>query len=221
METGDHFQNSKWAKTLRVDILSLGSGNVTSVRNWLIRSGFQARIVMFPEQLTSELLVIPGVGSAVPYMQKIRQSCFDQAISDHVKSGRRLLGICLGFQVLTEYSDEDGGVSCLSLLKGRVERLPGGQSHNGWEPLHLERRELLDHGVIPQANLSAKRVVRGRVYYNHQFGVTALPKNTLKTPISNRLPDYIGFAATDTILGCQFHPEKSQITGIDLIKMIG
>ena len=95
---------------MSVDILNVGSGNIQSVKNWIDKANISVRVVDQASDIKSSLLILPGVGSAGPYMKRLKKGKFDQAILKHVDKGGRLLGICLGFQIMSAYSEEDGGV---------------------------------------------------------------------------------------------------------------
>lgn len=205
---------------MNVDILDIGSGNIRSVRNWVEKSHIPSRVVMHPEDIQSEMLILPGVGSARSYMKRMQAGFFDQAVKEHVKRGHRLMGICLGFQLLMEYSEEDGHVDGLGLLKGHTERLYAGNSHNGWEPLSFNRNEMNTQNFNNKYHLTHKRIFNGRVFYNHEYGVISRDTKVFNLPISDEMKKYSGLLVKDNIIGIQFHPEKSQVSGTDLINMI-
>ena len=205
---------------MKVDILDIGSGNIRSVKNWIEKSHVSTRIVTKPEDIQSEMLVLPGVGSAGSYMQRMKAGSFDQAVLDHVAKGKRLMGICLGFQIMMKYSEEDGHVEGLGLLDGHVERLAGKVSHNSWEPLSFRRNEMGGQTFGSRHQLTQKRIFNGRVFYNHEYGVVNKSTEAYTLPVNEKLSQYSGLLVKDNIIGIQFHPEKSQISGADLINMI-
>lgn len=205
---------------MNIDILDIGSGNISSIKNWLENSNIQTSISTKASNLKSDLLILPGVGSVGSYMERLKLSGFDQAILEHVDKGGRLLGICLGFQIMSSYSDEDGGVDCLGLIKGNVERLQGGGSHNGWESFYLNKSDMNGQCFQSKEKLSRKRILDGRVFYNHEYGFLNLEKESYSIPISDKLPQYSGLLVKDNLIGIQFHPEKSQVSGSQLISMI-
>ena len=86
------------ARIMMLDIIDVGMGNIY-ITNALARLGLGANVISDPNHLRSNTLILPG-GSAQPFMQKIRSSHFDTAIYDHVKKGNKIMGICLGFQVM-------------------------------------------------------------------------------------------------------------------------
>jgi len=205
---------------MKVDILDIGSGNISSIKNWLQKANISTRVVKNAQHIESELLILPGVGSAGSYMDRLIDGNYDVAIREHLNKGGRLLGICLGFQIMTKYSEEDGGVNCLGLIDGHVERIGSGKSHNGWEPLQFRTDDMNEQLFHNQYKLTKKRVLNGRVFYNHEYGVIDKEDKSFSTPVSTDFPQYDGLFVKDKIIGIQFHPEKSQITGLDLISMI-
>ena len=205
---------------MKVDILDIGSGNIRSIKNWIEKANVQARIVSNVSELQSDLLILPGVGSAGSYMQRLKAGHYDQAVHEHVEKGGRLLGICLGFQIMTHYSEEDGHVEGLGLINGYVQRLSNNLSHNGWEPFYIRTNEMNGQSFHNQHHLTRKKVLDGRVFYNHEFGVVSKESTVFSVPISDSLSQYSGLMVKDKVIGIQFHPEKSQISGSQLISMI-
>ena len=203
-----------------VDILSVGSGNIRSINNWVEKSHLSARIVSDVSELKSDLLILPGVGSAGPFMARLKEKKFDRAIIEHVENGGKLLGICLGFQVMASSLEEDGGVEGLGLIDGNVERLENNVSHNGWESIILNKYEMNGQKFQAQFNKSRKRILKGRVFYNHEFGFVNHDHKSYSLPISDEFNQYSALVVKNNIIGMQFHPEKSQITGLHLISMI-
>ncbi|KGJ97006.1 imidazole glycerol phosphate synthase subunit HisH [Colwellia psychrerythraea] len=203
-----------------VDILDIGSGNIRSIRNWIERVNIATRIVTKATEIESEFLILPGVGSAGSYMKRIKEGSFDQAILEHVQKGNRLLGICLGFQILAESSEEDGGVEGLNLMKGYVKKLDKNSSHNGWENFNFKKDEMGSQSFHSQCKLTRKKMIQGRVFFNHEYGFINQDDHCFSKPISENFQNYSSMIVKDNIIGMQFHPEKSQNTGLDLISMI-
>lgn len=205
---------------MSVDILDVGSGNIQSVRNWIEKANIPVRIVSKASDMQSNLLILPGVGSAGPYIKRLRHRGCDQAILEHVDKGGRLLGICLGFQILCEYSEEDDGTKGLNLIEGHVERLPRGVSHNSWEPIRFRKNGMNGQSFNAKERLSRRNILDGRVFYNHEYGVVNNNNNSFSIPVSETLSKYTGLYVSSNIIGMQFHPEKSQITGLELLSMV-
>ena len=205
---------------MTVDILKVGSGNIGSIKNLIENTNTEVRIISKPSELKSNVLVLPGVGSAGPFMARLRETGFDEAIVKHVSRGGRLLGICLGFQVMADRSEESSGVRCLGLIDGYVEKLRSHASHNSWEPVILNKKKLNGQSFNSEAKLSKKSILKGRVFYNHEYGFVSNDTEAHSMPISEELEVYSGLLVKGNVIGMQFHPEKSQVTGHQLISMI-
>jgi glutamine amidotransferase len=210
--------------TTSIDIVDIGSGNVRSIKNSLSSLNLPSKSVSKPEDFSSDILILPGVGSAGLYMQKIRASGLDEAIIEHALSGKRLIGICLGYQLMSDYSEEDGGVEGLGLIKGRTEKLRhegNSLTHNGWQEFLFRKKMLADSAYLTIHNLSRKQKIEGRVFFNHEYGVICNDENVATISIKDDiLSPYAAMVVKKNIIGMQFHPEKSQITGLDLMAML-
>jgi imidazole glycerol-phosphate synthase subunit HisH len=202
-----------------VEILDIGSGNIKSIQNWIERINVPTRIVSKSTDIKSKFLVVPGVGSAGSYMERMKKGSFDKAIVEHVKNGNRILGICLGFQLMGNSSEEDGGVEGLAILQGKVEKLTT-SSHNGWEKFHLNKTELGIQSLKSELKLTRKQNINGRVFFNHEYGFVNNDAESYSKSISEVYNKYSSIVIKDNIIGIQFHPEKSQQTGLELISMI-
>lgn len=205
---------------MKVDILDIGSGNIRSIKNWIEKENISTRIVSKANEINSSLLILPGVGSAGSYMKRLKAGQYDQAVIEHVEKGGRLIGICLGFQIMGNYSEEDGHTEGLGLIDTHTKRLPENMSHNGWENFYLRKNEMNNESFNSQYKLTKKTIINGRVFYNHEYGVLNNESTAFSIPVSNSLSQYSGFLIKDNIIGIQFHPEKSQISGSELISMI-
>ena len=195
------------------NIIDIGLGNVRSIEHWLNRSNFLHKRVTQKEDFTDGPIIIPGVASAGEYMYRLTDFGLDREIIRRSKQGQKIIGICLGFQLLTDYSEEDGGVKCLGILKGSTKYIDGRKTHNGWESFYLDARKLDNN---PYVRKRRKKIVSGRVYFNHELKV-----ELESSPYGKRLDNEItSFAIQDNIFGFQFHPEKSQKTGQELLELI-
>lgn len=203
-----------------IDIIDIGSGNISSIVNCLDQANVSSRVVQRVDQLSANIIVLPGVGSAGFFMQRLHEQHFVKAIHKHLNKGNKLLGICLGFQAMTEFMEEDGGVDGLGLLKATTVALPNAKSHNQWESIHFKKTELSSIGYQSELRLSKQRVLSGRVFYNHEYAVRCDDQRFFNMPISSDLATYSAMAVSQQIVGMQFHPEKSQSTGLALLKMI-
>jgi len=198
---------------LTFNIIDVGLGNVRSIEHWLDRSNLLYNRVTTKRDFSSGPIIIPGVASAGEYMQKLTDSGLDKAIVRRSRQGQKIIGICLGFQLLTDYSEEDGGVKCLGILKGSTKYIDKQKTHNGWEVFYFDSR---DFDINPYIQKKRKKIVSGRVYFNHELRVELEPFIYSKK-LNNKITS---FAVKDNIFGFQFHPEKSQRTGQELLELI-
>ena len=196
-----------------INKIDIGLGNIRSIEHWLGRSDLSYKRVSQAQDFTNDPIIIPGVASAGEYMYKLKEFGLAKEIVKRSNQGQKIIGICLGFQLLAEYSEEDGGVECLGIIKGFVKYRNNHKTHNGWQSFYLDTRELNENTYF---NKKKKKIVSGRVYFNHELIVEV--KNTLHvSKLSNGITSFI---VQDNIFGFQFHPEKSQKTGKEILELI-
>ena len=116
--------------------------------------------------------------------------------------------------------EEDGGVNGLGVFNGNVNQLENNKSNTGWKNFSFERDKLSSFWKNKQITKSKKKIVRGRVFYNHNFGVVSSSKQFIFNSKIPNLELYSSYIISNQILGFQFHPEKSQLTGKELIKIL-
>lgn len=193
-----------------IGIVDYGMGNLRSVLKALHHLGHKAEWVSGPEAVRGlSRLVLPGVGAFPDAMRALEERRLTPAIREFVRSGRPLLGICLGMQVLFSESEEFGRNAGLDLIPGRVVRFSAGGlkvPHMGWNTLTVTR----------PSPLFGDFRAGGAVYFVHSY--YCVPKDS---GVVTATADYGGaFAATvqhENIIACQFHPEKSQAVGLRLL----
>lgn len=203
-----------------VDIVNLGFGNIESVSKWLKRNSFDANIIDTPKKINSDLVILPGVGAAEYMMRALTVSSFDVALKKHVQDGNRLFGICLGFQILFQNSEEGGSVETLGLLRGLVKKLPNNGSNTGWLDVSQNLREFNEYDAWRiNCVKQRKKTLKGRFFYNHEYGVVA-DNSYDQVKISEDLCEFSAMLVSENVAGVQFHPEKSQNNGDLLAKML-
>jgi glutamine amidotransferase len=190
-----------------IGLIDYGMGNLHSVQRTFARLGAELVSVHGPADLEPcDALVLPGVGAFDPAMERLRAAGLEPALRRSCASGRPLLGICLGLQLLFEASEE-GQTEGLGVLAGRVTTLPRVAGHPlphmGWAPLIPATASPLLDAHTPEA----------WVYFVHSFA--AEPSEAAATTAQ---VDYAGTLVTaavwhGTIAACQFHPEKSGPVG--------
>jgi len=206
----------------RVTIIDYGMGNLFSVGRAFEHAGVSVIVASSPEQIAqAESVVLPGVGSFADGMAGLEQRGLVESILAFCQTGRPFLGICLGMQMMLEWSEEFGVHRGLGLIPGRVKAIPsvgdGGVPHKiphiGWNEL-----------VMPEGSQGWQDTILSDIspgtaaYFVHSYA--AVPEQS-----KHRLADcyYDGCSISAVVrsgphYGCQFHPEKSGEKGIAILK---
>jgi len=197
-----------------IALLDYGSGNLRSVHKALLKVGADVRIAQSPAQIgDARAMVLPGVGAFDDCINALRNQELLEAARAFIQSSKPFLGICVGYQALFEKSEEFNSCAAgLSVFKGSVIRFSEKYGLKipqiGWNQLEIVRPDCpLFRGV---ANGSY-------VYFVHSF----YPQPTDKTIIATRTEYGETFASSawrDNVYATQFHPEKSQKVGLQLLK---
>lgn len=192
-----------------IGLIDYGAGNLRSVEGALRRLGVVTRRVVGPPHLAGvTTLVLPGVGRYKAAASRLRDAGLWEPLRAWGRSGRPLVGICLGMQLLFDGSDEDPGVEGLGLIAGRVSRLDAPLvPHIGWARVSVRRPGLAPFDFIPRDFYA---------YYAHSFAVPAGHPAAAATT-SSPVP-FTAAVASGAVCGCQFHPEKSGRDGAALLR---
>lgn len=195
---------------IEIAILDYGMGNLRSVEKALQRVGARAPIVTDVKVADeSDGLILPGVGAFPEAMRRIRAARFDELVGGFLASGRPVLGICLGMQLLFESSSEHEGAWGLGLLQGRVDTLEAGDlkvPQLGWNEVRFKRASLLARGLPdPSYFYFANSYCAHPVSSEDELGSSDY--GAPLTAVVERAPLY----------GAQFHPEKSSAHGLRLL----
>jgi glutamine amidotransferase len=192
---------------VRVGVCDYGVGNLRSVARALTAAGAEPVVSADPARLgTCDGLVLPGVGAFAVAAAALRQRGLEPVIRDAVRAGRPVLGVCLGFQLLFDESDEGEGGAGLGLLPGRARRIDpsrGKVPHIGWNRIAMARPSALLDGLAQ----------REFMYFVHSYAVIAdRPGDVVAT--TDYGGDLVAAVEHGNILGTQFHPEKSGAAGL-------
>ena len=196
--------------TPRIAVVDYGAGNLVSIDQAFTSVGAAVTVVRDGEMLRDvDALVVPGVGAAAPAMARLEQRGLTEPITRWLASGRPLLGICLGLQLLFEASDEDGAVT-LGALAGRTVRLEDAPTlpHIGWNQVERTREHPLFDGIADGADF----------YFVHSYAgdpIDADEPAVLARTTHGR--SFVSAIARGPVQGVQFHPERSGPDGIRLI----
>ena len=193
-----------------IALVDYGVGNLRSVDKALKTVTDEVQLTSDPTViLASDKVVLPGVGAFGDGMTGLKERGLVETLLEIAASGKPLLGICLGMQLLLERSEEMGLHEGLGLLPGRVRRFESTDlkvPQTGWNQIHAIRENPLLNGLE----------IRAYAYFNHSFYCDAADEETLAhTDYGIR---YASVVASDHLYGVQFHPEKSQRVGLTILR---
>jgi len=198
-----------------ITIVDYGMGNLWSVQSALRYLGCNAKTSSDPDEIArADSLLLPGVGSFRKAMIALQQKSIDQAISEAVQiKGRKILGICLGMQLMGLSSSEDGDTLGLGFIKSTVDKFTlveiGANKlpHIGFDLVRSQPGSRLFNNLPKAADF----------YFVHSYRM--LPTGLNGTPATCRCGiEFLAAYEHDNIFATQFHPEKSQTNGLILLK---
>lgn len=196
---------------MAIAIVDYGMGNLHSVSKAVERLGYEPLVTGEREEiLAADGIILPGVGAFGDAMEQLRETSLESVMKDAAESGKPLLGICLGMQLLFSRSEEHGKFEGLDILPGSVVRFTGGDykvPHMGWNSLQFEKRE---HPLF--AGLE-----EGHVYFVHSYHVLPEVQSDLLAFTDYGQP-VTAIVGRGSVYGMQFHPEKSGELGMSLLR---
>lgn len=192
----------------KVTVIDAGVGNLGNLVRALEHLGAAAEITRDPARIAAgRCLLLPGVGAFGPPRQALR-GAMEQALQEALGAGAWLLGICVGFQLLFESSEEFELVDGLGLLPGKVTRLPANVPvpHIGWNRLREAKGHPLLEGLMDRY-----------VYFVHSYAPEGTPDDLcLARCVHGR--SFPAVAGKERVMGMQFHPERSGEAGLRLLR---
>ena len=196
-----------------IAIIDYGVGNLFSLTSSFKKIGVDVVATADKEVIKSaDKLILPGVGAFADAIKKLRDSGLDKVIIDEAKKGKKIMGICLGMQLLFEKSYEYGEHDGLALLKGKVvpmeNRIPSNLKipHIGWNALDFKRESEIFR-YINDGDF---------VYFVHSFYADECDDSVIAT--SEYGAEITAAVQKENVYGCQFHPEKSGSVGLNILK---
>ncbi len=202
-----------------VAVIDYGMGNLHSVAKALEKVGKDVTIHVTADAetiLAADRVVLPGVGAMRDCMGEIVRLGLDKVIHEFVDSGKPLFGVCVGMQALLESSAENEGVRCLGILPGQVEYFGSDLTdmktgdklkipHMGWNQVHQEIEHPMWDGIAQDA----------RFYFVHSYYAQPANPDLIAASTNYGFP-FTSAVSKDNVFAVQFHPEKSQHSGLDL-----
>jgi len=196
-----------------IAIIDYQMGNLRSVQKAFFKMGARAVVTSSKSEIArAKKVILPGVGAFGDGMKELKKLGLIQIIKDAICDDKPFFGICLGMQLLFDKSEEAPGIKGLGILKGDVKKfkLPSTYKipHMGWNQIKksADKRGLLRD--IPDNSY---------VYFVHSYYCDPKDK-TIITATTDYSIDFASMICKDNIFGCQFHPEKSQNTGLNIVK---
>ncbi len=197
-----------------ISIIDYGMANLRSVQKGFEHVDAQAHIISRPEEIDSaERLVLPGVGAFADAVATLRERHLVEPILTHIKKGKPFLGICLGLQMLFDVGYEDGVHQGLGVLPGKVVRFDVDTTmnlkvpHMGWNQLEHKRPSPLFRELSDGCS----------VYFVHGYYAEPSDPSVIATTTDYGRP-FVSSVWRDNVMATQFHPEKSQKVGLQILK---
>ena len=196
-----------------IAIVDYGVGNLFSLCSSFRKIGAEVLVTSKKSDIeNASKIILPGVGAFEDAAKKLRETGLGEVVKNQAKSGKYMMGICLGMQMLLDKSFEYGEHNGLGLISGNVTPIKGYVRsdlkipHIGWNGLHFTKEHFL-----------FKYVKEGdHAYFVHSYHATDCQKDVLATTeYDKELTAAIG---RENVLGCQFHPEKSGEVGLNILR---
>ena len=194
-----------------IAIIDYDAGNLKSVEKALVSLGEETVVTRDREViLSASKAILPGVGSFGDAMIKLHEYNLIDTIHDFIDTGKPFLGICLGLQLMFESSDETPGVEGLSILPGKIIKIPHSEGlkipHMGWNSLDIKQGTRLFEGV-PKGSY---------VYFVHSYYLEASDEDVVSATTEYGVHIHAAVEYKN-IYACQFHPEKSSDVGLKIL----
>lgn len=202
-----------------VAVIDYGMGNLHSVASALTKVSPETRVIVTADPAVvaaADRVVFPGVGAMRDCMQGIKAAGFDTLLKAQIATGKPVLGICVGMQALMNYSEENDGVDCLSILPGQVKFFGAKHKdaagnmlkvpHMGWNTITHTNHPLWAN--IPQDS---------RFYFVHSYYIQSTDQSLVAATCDYGV-EFHAALTRGNLFAVQFHPEKSHTVGLQLLK---
>ena len=195
----------------KVGVIDYGLGNLGSVVNALKFLNCEVEILKTPSRNNHDHLVLPGVGSFKKGMQELTKRSWDTALKEYAEKDTKILGICLGMQLLFSSGEEDGNTKGLNFFEGHCSKLKNSKNY----PIpHIGFNSVFHDG----SNIWNKINENCSLYFVHSFAVKDTKNDYKQAKTEYGGEKFISYIERKNIYGAQFHPEKSHYTGLKFLK---
>ena len=196
-----------------IGIIDYGLGNLSSVYNAFKKETEDVEIFNNPHLTKSySKIILPGVGSFSTGMDFLQKQGWVKEIKNHVASGKYILGICLGMQLLFTVGEENGETDGLKIIDGSVKKMDIKNDlklpHVGWNNLLFKNNHHIFDGIKSKVDF----------YFVHSYACFVSDKNNILAEFNYGDKNFTACVYKDNVIGTQFHPEKSLPSGLKLIK---
>ncbi|MCX5817860.1 MAG: imidazole glycerol phosphate synthase subunit HisH [Proteobacteria bacterium] len=192
-----------------IAIVDYGMGNLRSVTNAFRKLGGDVTITRDMETIkNSRAIVLPGVGAFGKCIENLKKLDLFDVLKELIMNDKRYLGICLGMQVLFESSEEAPGTEGMGIIKGDVPRFKGNTKvpHMGWNSVEIQRENPIFNGINDGEFF----------YFVHSY--FCRPTEDVTATKTHYGAEFASSVQKGNLFACQFHPEKSQRVGLQLLQ---
>ena len=201
-------------KKKTIGILNYGIGNILSVSNAFEKLDCKYELISNPNEIKNfEKIVLIGVGSFSACIDTLRIKNFLKNIKDFISADGYFLGICVGMQILMDFGTENKVTEGLGLIKGSVEKMSGSKNcplpHIGWNEIDF---------ISPNFKLFDDVQTKSSLYFLHSYKVNLKEQNLQIATVQYGTNKIVAALKKKNVFGVQFHPEKSQMIGMKIIK---
>lgn len=192
-----------------IGVIDYGMGNLFSTQKAIEKTGFKCEIISNPQSISKfDCIVLPGVGGFPMAMENLKNSKFDSEIIDFVDNGKKLVGICLGMQLLVESSQENHFTKGFGFIPGSCEKLPVENK--------LPRINWCDVEIRTNKPTNLLQFNNRSFYFVHSYYVNCEEDLDIVATSTYGNFTYPVIIRRNNVIGIQFHPEKSSQVGLDL-----
>ncbi|MGB0328427.1 MAG: imidazole glycerol phosphate synthase subunit HisH [Akkermansiaceae bacterium] len=198
---------------MKLGMIDHGRGNLRSVMNACRTLGHTPELITSPNGLDNIThLIFPGQGAFGDCMENLHRLNLAGPLREWILSGKPYFGICVGYQLLFESSEESPGTRGLEVVPGHVKRFTSTEvkvPHMGWNALELQQ---------PDSPYWEKFDPSPYFYFVHSYYPTGVPQNMVSATSKHGSESFCAAIGKDQLLATQFHPEKSQYAGLQLLE---